>query len=239
MQAVTVQELKAILAHEFGHYHSGDVKIGPWIHKTRAAIGRTIEKRSDSCLQKVFVAYGNLFLRVTHAISRRQEFIADEVAANAAGAAVMASALRKAHEYAAAFNGYWSAWDDVVETVFVPIWRAQVKGNDRLLAGITSPARLPFAGRLTVIAGQFDAAEQPVLDQVQVVTMALSLALLDAGWRGTTSPGEEIVFRHNELEVRPFDELMAVAAGQVSAEQWAARCAELGIERVVLRAGRS
>ena len=43
-----------------------------------AAIGRTIEKLSDNVLQKIFVAYGNLFLRVTHAISRRQEFIADE-----------------------------------------------------------------------------------------------------------------------------------------------------------------
>jgi heat shock protein HtpX len=41
MHAVTVQEFKAILAHEFGHYHSGDVALGPWIHKTRAAIGRT------------------------------------------------------------------------------------------------------------------------------------------------------------------------------------------------------
>jgi len=109
MQAVTVQELKAILAHEFGHYHSGDVAIGPWIHKTRAAIARTIEQLSGNHLQKIFVAYGNMFMRVTHAVSRRQEFIADEVAANAAGAAVMASALRKAHGYALAFHGYWSA----------------------------------------------------------------------------------------------------------------------------------
>ena len=107
MQALTVQELKAVLAHEFGHYHAGDVSIGPWIYKTRAAIGRTIHQLGEGSLQKIFIAYGNLFLRVTHAVSRRQEFIADEVAANAAGAAVMASALRKVHGAAVAFHNYW------------------------------------------------------------------------------------------------------------------------------------
>jgi len=109
MQALTVQELKAVLAHEFGHYHSGDVSIGPWIHKTRAAIGRTIHQLGEGSLQKIFIAYGNLFLRVTHAVSRRQEFIADEVAANAAGAGAMASALRKVHGAAVAFQRYWGA----------------------------------------------------------------------------------------------------------------------------------
>ena len=107
LQSLTVQEFRAVLAHEFGHYHAGDVKIGPWIYKTRAAIGRTIEKLSGNVLQKIFVGYGHLFLRVTHAVSRRQEFIADEVAGNAAGAAVMASALRKVHGAATAFSDYW------------------------------------------------------------------------------------------------------------------------------------
>jgi Zn-dependent protease with chaperone function len=109
MQSVTVQEFKAILAHEFGHYHAGDVSLGPWIHKTRAAIGRTIQQLSDNVLQKVFVAYGNLFLRVTHAVSRRQEFVADEVAARVAGAGAMISGLRKVHAAAFGFHQYWQS----------------------------------------------------------------------------------------------------------------------------------
>ena len=121
MQALTVQELKAVLAHEFGHYHAGDVSIGPWIYKTRAAIGRTIHQLGEGSLQKVFIAYGNLFLRVTHAVSRRQEFIADEVAANAAGAAVMASALRKVHGAAVAFHNYWrSEVSPVLNSGYLP-----------------------------------------------------------------------------------------------------------------------
>jgi Zn-dependent protease with chaperone function len=121
LQALNVQELKAVLAHEFGHYHSGDVSIGPWIHKTRAAMGRTIQKLSGNVLQSVFVGYANLFLRVTHAVSRRQEFIADEVAGNAAGAAVMASALRKVHGSGLAFNNYWKAEvSPVLNSGFLP-----------------------------------------------------------------------------------------------------------------------
>ena len=107
MQALTVQELRGVIAHEFGHYHSGDVGLGPWIYKTRAAIERTIHQLSNSILQKIFIWYGNLFLRITHAVSRRQEFIADEVAARVAGAGAMASGLRKVHAAAFAFQGYW------------------------------------------------------------------------------------------------------------------------------------
>ena len=109
MQALTVQEFKGVLAHEFGHYSAGDVGLGPWIHKTRSAIGRTIQQLNDSVLQIVFIWYGNLFLRITHAISRRQEFVADEVAARVVGGDVMSSALRKVRGAAYAFDGYWGS----------------------------------------------------------------------------------------------------------------------------------
>jgi len=108
MQTLTVDEFKSVLAHEFGHYHAGDVALGPWIYKTRTAIGRTIERLSNNVLQRVFVAYGNLFLRITHAVSRRQEFVADEVAAHAVGGAAIASGLRKVHGAAFAHQSYWA-----------------------------------------------------------------------------------------------------------------------------------
>jgi len=41
MRILTCSQFRAVLAHEFGHYHGGDTKIGPWIYKTRGAIGRT------------------------------------------------------------------------------------------------------------------------------------------------------------------------------------------------------
>jgi Zn-dependent protease with chaperone function len=121
MQALTVDEFKGVLAHEFGHYHSGDVALGPWIHKTRAAIGRTLEQLSESVLRYIFYAYGTLFLRVTHAVSRRQEFIADEIGAGVAGANAMISGLRKLGGVSFAYQGFWySELSPVMQAGYVP-----------------------------------------------------------------------------------------------------------------------
>src|SRR6266571_6944924 len=37
LEALTVPQFRAVIAHEFGHYDAGDATLGPWIHKTRAA----------------------------------------------------------------------------------------------------------------------------------------------------------------------------------------------------------
>src|SRR2546430_1534059 len=95
LQALTVDEVKGVLAHEFGHYHAGDVALGPWIHKTRVMMLRTTAQLSESVLRFIFIGFATLFLRITHAVSRRQEYIADEVAANVVGSHAMASGLRK------------------------------------------------------------------------------------------------------------------------------------------------
>lgn len=41
LQTVTVDQFRAILVHEFGHYFGSDTKLGPWVHKTRSALFRT------------------------------------------------------------------------------------------------------------------------------------------------------------------------------------------------------
>jgi heat shock protein HtpX len=43
LQTLSVSQFRAVLAHEFGHFHAGDTKLGPWIYRTRAAIGRTLD----------------------------------------------------------------------------------------------------------------------------------------------------------------------------------------------------
>jgi heat shock protein HtpX len=121
MRALTISQFRAVLAHEFGHYHGGDTKVGPWIYKTRSAIGRTISSLGDSWLQAPFLWYGKMFLRMTHAISRRQEFIADELAARTVGAKPLADGLRRIHGVAPAFDAYWrNDCAPVLHAGFVP-----------------------------------------------------------------------------------------------------------------------
>jgi len=108
MQVLDVKELEAVLAHEFGHYHGGDTRLGPWIYKTRAAIGRTLETLGEEgWLHLPFRWYGNFFLRVTQAISRAQEFTADRLAAMVVGASSLVEGLKKVHALALAYDAYW------------------------------------------------------------------------------------------------------------------------------------
>ena len=80
LQTLSIAELRAVLAHEFGHFFAGDTRLGPWIYRTRSAIARTLENLHGSLLQQPFIAYAKLFLRVSQAVSRKQEYAADALA---------------------------------------------------------------------------------------------------------------------------------------------------------------
>lgn len=110
LQTVTVGELRAIIAHELGHFHGGDTRLGPWIYKTRGAIGRTIVNLHNATthaasidalaavfglVQLPFSWFGSLYMRITQAISRAQEYGADALAVQTVGAPALTSGLKK------------------------------------------------------------------------------------------------------------------------------------------------
>ncbi len=121
LSILNVSELRAVIAHEFGHFHGGDTKLGPWIYKTRAAIIRTVqnlfkagEGASESELATVgfvltavgkpFEWFAKLYLRITHAISRAQEYSADKMAVTSQGASALTEGLKKVHRGGMAFD---------------------------------------------------------------------------------------------------------------------------------------
>jgi heat shock protein HtpX len=106
LQIVSVAELRAIIAHEFGHYCAGDVRLGPWIYKTRGVIARTLQGLSGTVFEWLFVGYARMFLRVSAAVSRHQEYLADTVAARTVGADPLISGLRKIAAAERAFRSY-------------------------------------------------------------------------------------------------------------------------------------
>ncbi|MGH9531339.1 MAG: M48 family metalloprotease [Terriglobales bacterium] len=112
LQVLNISQLRAVLAHEFGHFHGGDTMLGPWIYKTRNAIRRTVWTLSDeggqaTLLSLPFLWYSNLFLGVTQAISRRQELAADQLAARTVGAQHMIEGLRVVHATGPLADSYW------------------------------------------------------------------------------------------------------------------------------------
>jgi len=125
LQTLTVFELRAILAHEFAHFYSGDTRLGPWVYRGRATMVRVFEnlgKKSEvmgiltrwAVVGVVYMAliwflrtYWKLFLRLTQMISRRQEFRSDEIACYVAGSDSMASALEAVNRTSAVVRPYW------------------------------------------------------------------------------------------------------------------------------------
>ena len=107
LQILTVTQLRAVLAHEFGHYHGGDTALAPWVYKTRIAIVRTLGRLRSNLIQKPFIWYAKLFLRITNAVGRRQEYSADALAAEVVGAQPLIAGLKTVQRAACAFDTYW------------------------------------------------------------------------------------------------------------------------------------
>ena len=114
LHILSESELRGVLAHEFGHYSGGDTRLGPWIYRTRETIERTVEQLSahrGSLARELarwpFIWYGRSFLKITAAISRRQEFAADARAARNVGRATYVGALERIHAFGPGFDYYW------------------------------------------------------------------------------------------------------------------------------------
>jgi heat shock protein HtpX len=118
LATLDTDELRAVIAHEYGHYRSGDTRFGAWIWRTRAAVLKTVHALAEtsSSFRRVvripFDAYARLFLRITNAISRRAEFVADQVSASVAGPDAAGRALRRLVAVSGAYDAYW--YSDVV-----------------------------------------------------------------------------------------------------------------------------
>jgi Zn-dependent protease with chaperone function len=121
---LTISQFRAVLAHEFAHYYGGDTRLWPFVHKTRAAMARTLRNLGSDSLAQAFarinlarlvhyvavtvlVAYWNLFLRITQAISRLHEYRADELASNIAGSQALIDGLSTIHGASAALPMFW------------------------------------------------------------------------------------------------------------------------------------
>jgi heat shock protein HtpX len=111
IDALTVRQLRAVIAHEFGHFYGGDTRLGPWFYRTYDALERTVIAlhEAESIWRKPFTWYLDFFLRRTAALKRRQEFLADELAARIGGRDAAIASLEEISKAAPAFHGFWSS----------------------------------------------------------------------------------------------------------------------------------
>ncbi|MEU8251164.1 M48 family metallopeptidase [Nonomuraea sp. NPDC048916] len=107
LQALTVDEMRAVLGHELGHYSGAHTRLGAPVYRGRVSLLATVRALGGHPLiRRVFTLYAGLYLRVSQAVSRRQELEADRFAVAIGGQRAMAGALHKIHGTATAWGLY-------------------------------------------------------------------------------------------------------------------------------------
>ncbi len=201
VDVLRVDELAAVLAHEFGHLSSGDTRLGGLVYRGRSSISRTVSAIGGTLVGLVFVGYAKLYLRVSLAVSRRQELAADANAARLFGPDVHERALREVDVAGAAFAHFLAAYA-------VPLWQQQRTPAD-LYGGFRSYRSDPARAReLEELRARTDPAPSDPYDSHP--SLSERVALLRA-----LPPGREVV-----PDRRPARELLAdpaVTEAQVAA----------------------
>lgn len=147
MESLTVEQFRAVVAHEFGHYANDDLKYGAWVYRTREAIERTVQslEQHSNFIDLPFKAYAKLFIRVTQEISRAQELAADRLAAAVTSARDAASALVAVERAGFVYFGYI---------------------NNELAPVLSRGYRPPVAAGFAAFASAFSAPIETVLSEV-------------------------------------------------------------------------
>lgn len=121
---MTADEMRSVLGHELGHYSGSHTRLGAPVYRGRISLIAAVNAlEGHRLVQRLFVAYAKFFFRVSLAVSRRQELEADELSVEIAGRATAASALRKVH-------GLAPAWDFFLQRYAALIGPAQMQPND-------------------------------------------------------------------------------------------------------------
>lgn len=125
LATLTVDEVRAVIAHELGHFHGGDTKVGPWLYHVRYGLLRTIANLHRTAkyvgedfgpfaavlgfVSMPFERFTVAFLRNTAGLSRAQEWRADALAVRHVGSEAMAGALEKLHGLSSPFRQFVSS----------------------------------------------------------------------------------------------------------------------------------
>ena len=111
LQGLSVTQLRAVLAHEFGHYSGAHTRLGPIAYRGWQAVVdtmRAMKSPDASWLLRVYgwvlQLYAGTYFMVSLAVTRSQEREADRLMVQVAGRANAQAALREVHVTAE----YWS-----------------------------------------------------------------------------------------------------------------------------------
>ncbi|HEX7168010.1 MAG TPA: M48 family metallopeptidase, partial [Acidimicrobiales bacterium] len=75
LDVLDVSELRAVLAHEMGHFAGGDTRLGPIAYRTELALHKLVESLAGNWVASIFYAYWKFQHRVSARVVRGQELV--------------------------------------------------------------------------------------------------------------------------------------------------------------------
>lgn len=111
LQAMRVDQLRSVIAHELGHYSGRHTRLGGVAYRGRLAIGGTVSGIGPANpIGWGFKAYAGLYLLIDNSLSRRMEREADRTAVRVAGRSAAAGALRDVPVLDAAWDFFFDSY---------------------------------------------------------------------------------------------------------------------------------
>lgn len=112
--ALTVDQLEAVVAHEFGHLRPRPWLIAFLVHRRNVAVARAERLRQQRLLVRLvgvlFSVYSFVLRRVAIPLAHAEEFGADAVAARVAGCRALVECLTVTDAVFECFQVYWAKW---------------------------------------------------------------------------------------------------------------------------------
>ncbi|WP_330264757.1 M48 family metallopeptidase [Streptomyces griseorubiginosus] len=148
LAGLTVRQLRAVLAHEFGHYGNLDTRLGGLTMRGREALMHTVEAFQQGSTQlhqaigALYVGYARMYLRTTQSVARHQELAADRMAARYAGREATAAALRTIPVLDGAYTHYLETYAAIGGSLGVLPPVGEVHGGFRRLLAARTGERL-------------------------------------------------------------------------------------------------
>lgn len=239
LQAMTMAQVRSVLAHELGHYSHRHTALGALAYRGREAIVRTILHVGPSSVTGWLLrGYAVVYRLASAAVSRAQEVEADRASVRVAGKQAAADALRELPGLSAAWRFYldsYVAWG--LESGFAP---AQVleKFPTLLAARADELARLraegppedrsawdthpPVAERVALIGDEPEAHvavdDRPaalLIGDLPVAAAELEKLVIDFGDR-TLVPFEEYSAAAAHWHTRQDADMLYRAAGRIT-----------------------
>ncbi|MFO0561711.1 MAG: M48 family metallopeptidase [Polyangiales bacterium] len=114
LRTTSVSELRAVIAHELGHFVGSDTRFGAILYAIRSkaialvhSIHETQKHVQSINVAKPYLWYLEVFLFVTHKLSRTQELLADKLSVAIAGREPHINELKKSAKSVVAADAFW------------------------------------------------------------------------------------------------------------------------------------